>query len=343
MPFAPTLTLNPRQQSILLHVLQGGSVIDWPRLFLTTPEEAAAFLRINEFDVTRLKDTERLRNLHAEAVDYLRRELTFELEPVLLESSNILQFLLMASENTDPRLQMQACSLLKAMNIINHIDGRELLHNCPISLRDLFSLVEDKIEKALSSLVLGAGAQEALMVRFKGGRKPKESLITKLLCKRETIAAQIYDRVRYRIVTQTSDDIVRVILYLFDTVLPFNYVIPGVSVNQLLLLDRGARLKMLTDGIKRRLPSKANRMEYSGADYRVCKFVADVPVRMDKFLAASGSHAYRDSLGSIAYVLVEFQIVDEETDVLNNSGSSAHNHYKKRQKAGVLKRLAGKD
>lgn len=264
MPFAPTLPLSPRQQSILQHVLKGGSVIDWPGLFLSTAEEAAAFLRINEFDVARLKDTERLRTLHTEAVDYLRRELSFELAPDLLESSNILHFFLLASGGSGPQLQMQACSLLKTMNIINHIDGRELLHNCPISLRDLFSLVEDKVERALSAMRLGVGAKLAspLLVRYQGGRKPKESLITKLLCKRETIAAQIYDRVRYRIVTQTSDDIVRVVLYLFDTVLPFNYVIPGVSVNQLLLLDKKARLQMLSESIKRRLPSAANKMEY---------------------------------------------------------------------------------
>lgn len=323
---------------MLEHVLCGHSVIDSPRLFFKTADEAAAFLRVNEFDVTRARDLERLMAVHHEAVDYLERELNYALDPELLKASNVAQFFLMASDDANPGLQRQACSLLKAMNIINHIDGRELLYNCPISLRDLFSLVEDKIERTLSAL----SRSEPQMLKYKGGRKPKESLITKLLCKRETIAAQIYDRVRYRIITRTPDDILRVILYLFRHVLPFNYIIPGASVNQLMLLDKKGRLEMLMDGLKKRLPTDANKMEYSGHDYRVCKFVADVPIRMDRFLATAGTHLYRDSLGTIVYVLVEFQIVDEKTDMMNNTGDSSHENYKKRQKRGVLKRLTGK-
>ena len=223
------------------------------------------------------------------------------------------------------------------MNIVNHIDGRELLYNCPISQRDLFSLVEDKIERALSALI----RTDPTFLRYKGGRKPKESLITKLLCKRETIAAQIYDRVRYRIVTRTREDIVRVLLHLFNTILPFNYVIPGVSVNQLLPLTSRDKIQTISEGLKRRFLSPTFRMEYSGPSYRVCKFVVDIPVRMDRFLASSGTHVYRDSLGSLAYVLVEFQIVDEETDARNNMGKSSHENYKDRQKRGVLKRLKG--
>jgi uncharacterized protein (TIGR04552 family) len=83
-------------------------------------------------------------------------------------------------------------------------------------------------------------------------------------------------------------------------------------------------------------------MEYSGRNYKVCKFVVDIPVRMDSFLAQSGGTVYRDSLGTIAYVLVEFQIADEATDARNNTGESSHASYKTRQKRGVLRRLTGK-
>ena len=83
-------------------------------------------------------------------------------------------------------------------------------------------------------------------------------------------------------------------------------------------------------------------MEYSGRNYRVCKFVVDIPIRMDNFLAASAGPSYRESLGTVVYVLVEFQIVDEETEALNNIGQSSHENYKKRQKLGVLRRLTGR-
>jgi uncharacterized protein (TIGR04552 family) len=63
---------------------------------------------------------------------------------------------------------------------------------------------------------------------------------------------------------------------------------------------------------------------------------------MDNFLAQTGGSVYRESLGSIAYVLVEFQIVDEAAESVNNTGESSHENYKARQKRGVLRRLTGR-
>lgn len=330
----PNLTLcdfSPNQRSILKHIFSGGSIIDWPRLFFTRTEDIKDFLKVNEFDLSRQRDVDRLMSIHNEAVGYLRRELGLAVSEELQKPEKMLDFFLIASDMKDPALQSQAMSLLKTMNIINHIDGRELLYNCPISVRDLFSLVEDKVERALS----GLSRAQPILLRYQGGRKPKESVITKLLCKRETIAAQVYDRVRYRIVTRTKEDIVKAVLHLFETILPFNYLIPGASVNQLILLDWKQKLSRL-------LPLSYRRRDYTGKNYRVCKFVVDIPIRMDNFLAASTGPAYRESLGTIVYVLVEFQIVDERTDVLNNTGESSHENYKKRQKDGVRKRLIGR-
>jgi len=331
MATTPTGTLTPLEKEILHLVLEGQSVIDWPRLHFDSPEEATSFLKVNEFDVNNPKDVERLGVIHSQAVDYLERELKLTLDETLKEKPNMASLLLTASRSEGIEIESQACALLKTMNIINHIDGRELLYNCPISLRDLFSLVEDKIERTLSALNLGQTGAPPLPVRYKGGRKPKESLITKLLCRRETIASQIYDRVRYRIVTRTREDITKVVLHLFETVLPFNYVIPGASVNQLVPDSAGAA-EILPGTLK-------DTGDYTGRNYKVCKFVVDIPIRMEKFLASSGSHFYRDTLGTLVYVLVEFQIVDEATDATNNSGESRHDEYKKRQKSGVLKRL----
>jgi uncharacterized protein (TIGR04552 family) len=338
-------SLSPQDRTILKVVLKGRSVIDSPRLHMASADEAREFLKVNEFDLSRPKDLERLQAIHLEAVSYLQRELKFDIAPDLLDPAKILDLFLIASNAKDRGLQKQACAVLKTMNIVNHIDGRELLYNCPISLRDLFSLAEDKVERSLSSLQRGGGGASPLL-RYTGGRKPKESVITKLLCKRETIAAQVYDRVRYRIVTRRREDIGAVLIHLFHTVLPFNYIIPGASVNQLLATAGSERFKKNLLSIRKALSKTAwtstGTMEYSGRNYKVCKFVVDIPVRMDNFLAQTSGAPYRDSLGTVAYVLVEFQIVDEETDASNNAGESAHEKYKTRQKKGVLRRLAGR-
>ena len=319
-------------------VLEGRSIIDWPRAFFTTEEEVLGFLRVNEFDLSKPRDTERLTNIHREAITYLEGQLNLQFDPAILKPEKLTQLFLFSSQAKSSSLQKLACSVLKTMNIITHINGRELLYNCPISQKDLFSLVEDKVERALSSL----SRRESGLLKYQGGRKPKDSLMTKLLCKRETIAAQIYDRVRYRIVTKTREDILKVVLYLFDSILPFNFVIPEVSVNQLIPLNFRERLTMTTRALQRRIPRRLSAMEYSGKNYRVCKFVVDIPIRMDNFLAASNGPSYRESLGTIAYVLVEFQIVDQETELFNNAGESSHENYKNRQKSGVLRRLTGR-
>ncbi len=328
--------LSPQEKAILKLILKGQSIIDWPRLRFSTEEEVRHFLKINEFDLKKPKDLDRLTEIHNEAIGYLRRELKFSLDPEIAKPDRIPDLFLIASGEKRGKPAKQACALLKVMNIVHHIDGRELLTNCPISLRDLFSLVEDKVERALSSLT----RVDSLVLKYQGGRKPKESLITKLLCKRATIAAQIYDRVRYRIVTKKKEDIVAVVLRLFETILPFNYVIPEASVNHLIRLDLKDRAHLLREGLARRL-HPVDLMEYSGATYKVCKFVVDIPIRMDNFLASSSGYPYRESLGSISYVLVEFQIVDEETESLNNVGRNSHENYKKRQKRGVVRRLVG--
>ncbi len=322
---------------ILKFILEGRSVIDCFNLHLSSKEDIREFLKVNEFDLSKPKDQKRLALVQQEALDYLRRELKIETSPEL--STMDLESLLIVVCDAKHPLREQACSLVKAMNIIQHIDGRELLYHCPISVKDLFGLVEDKIERSLSLLpragspAHAASPQLPALIHYRGGRKAKESVVTKLLCKRETIAAKVYDRVRFRIVTQTREGIAGVIDHLFKTVLPFNYVIPGASTNQLVSLENLA-------------PSPIPDRDYSGKEYRVCKFVVDIPVRLDHFidnvLTGPEGTFYREDLGTVTYVLVEFQIVDEQTGRTNDSGDSRHELYKERQKRGVLKRLTGK-
>ncbi|QQR80300.1 MAG: TIGR04552 family protein [Deltaproteobacteria bacterium] len=330
-------TLSDREAIIFKHAFLGDSVIDWSRLFFTDEESVLKFLRLNEFDPSKTKDLDRLGLIHQEAVDYLQNHLHFDISAELKDSTKVIPIFLKASQGSDKQLIRQSCAILKTMNIIHHIDGRELLYNCSISLRDLFSLVEDKIVRSLSYL----SRTTSQMVHYEGGRKSKDSLVTKLLSKRESIAAQINDRVRYRITAKTKDDIVKITTYLFDTLIPFNYVIPNASTNQLFTLDMKKK-----DAINKLLhinPLYAQKrsQDFTAKTYKVCKFVADIPIRMDNFLAQSGGPAFRESLGNIAFVLVEFQIVDEETSLKNNAGDASHERYKIRQKTGVVKRLIG--
>ena len=46
-----------------------------------------------------------------------------------------------------------------------------------------------------------------------------------------------------------------------------------------------------------------------------------------------------EPLGPIVYMLCEFQLLDAESEALNESGDASHEAYKRRQKRAVISRL----
>ena len=62
----------------------------------------------------------------------------------------------------------------------------------------------DSVGLDWDNLMARHGVRGLPIVEVIGGRKNKDSLYTKLLSKRETIAAQIYDKVRFRIVNGSN-------------------------------------------------------------------------------------------------------------------------------------------
>ena len=135
-----------QKRNLIQQALTGDSIIDSTRLFFADSNEVKQFLKINEFQIDEPKDVDRLMGIHNEAVDYMTNHLGLKLPPELLQADKIQELFLTASVNKS------ACALLKVMNTINHIDGRELLFNCPISTRDLFNLAQDKIARELFSI-----------------------------------------------------------------------------------------------------------------------------------------------------------------------------------------------
>ena len=106
--------------------------------------------------------------------------------------------------------QMCACAILKCMHIVHHLEGRELLFMLPFSDQELFHLVEEKVYRVMGGML----AHGFPILEFIGGRKNKDSLYSKLLSKKETHAAQIYDKLRFRIVTRSQNDVFPVLAYL---------------------------------------------------------------------------------------------------------------------------------
>ncbi len=322
-------------------LLRGGSVIDWYRLNFRGRDQVEGFLRAQEFDLDDAADWARAEAVKNSAISYLRRNFDFPI-PKPVAHADVADLLGVASGKG--HRQLCACTILKVMHIIHHLEARELLFMLPVSDAEVFHLVEQKVYRVIGGLL----ASGFPILEFIGGRKNQDSLYTKLLSKQETVAAQIYDKMRFRIVTRSVDDIFPTLNYLMRHVFPFNYVIPSESTNTLLhfrsyceqqpVLARLVPDLQLSPEIEDegQLPTVDN--VFSAPGYRVVHFVVDMPVRMPQEVLASAPPAAWP-LGRVIFVQTEFQVIDEKTEQANELGDASHTAYKERQKLAVMRRL----
>ena len=319
-------------------ILRGNSIIDWRHLDFVSEDNARDFLLAQELRLDDAADRTRMEHVKSEAIAYLRRQFEYPI-PRPVQTATVPELLMLASGRG--HRAMCACTILKCMHIIHHLDGRELLFLLPMSDQDVFHIVEEKVYRVIGGMLAGGFP----IIEFVGGRKNKDSLITKLLSKQETIAAQIFDKLRFRIVTRTRDDVFPVLQYLTKHLFPFNYVVPGQSINSVFgfrsyventeLSPLLGQLQSLSGSGEDYTPSDN---EFSAQSYRIIHFVVDMPVRLPKRILDRVPPSAAP-LGSIIFVICEFQIVDRDTDSHNEVGDASHAKYKERQKKAVMRRL----
>lgn len=325
-------------------ILRGGSVIDWRRMHFQRRDEVDRFLRLCQIDTGRVEDEAWVRVVLSDAVEYLRKTFNYRVADAVANPEEIHDLFLFASGVREPlRHRRIACIVLKVMHVIQHIEGRDLLHRLAVSEVELSQLVMDEV-LGVSQLLKRKGLP---VVEFSHSIKTRESLVTKLIAKRETVAAQIYDRTRFRIITREKTDVLPVLYFLTQHLFPFNFVVPGQTENTLVsfksVLTDNYHLQQYAEQLHLDLDYEDRedraRNFFSGETYRALNFVVDVPLRMDEYLPPP-ERDYRDRKNRIAFNLVEFQIMDQETALKNEEGENAHRLYKHRQKRKVLRRLS---
>jgi uncharacterized protein (TIGR04552 family) len=320
-------------------LLRGDSIIDWHRLNFDSEREALEFLACNELFVDKTGDLARTERVKTEACDYLRRHFEFPI-PKAIERQNIVELMMTASGRGHK--QLCACTILKCMHIIHHLEGRELLFMLPLSDQEVFHLVEEKVYRVVGGM-LAAGMP---ITEFIGGRKNKFSLYTKLLSKDRNIASQIYDKLRFRIVTRDRGDILPVLHYLTRKLFAWNYAIPRESTNTIFQLkshfQADPHLKSLIDdpninGEEADELTPSNN-SFSDASFHIIHFVVDLPIRLPDRVIEEAPAAAK-ALGPVIFALTEFQIIDRETESANELGDASHERYKERQRLAVMRRL----
>ncbi|HEX4381945.1 MAG TPA: TIGR04552 family protein [Myxococcales bacterium] len=321
-------------------ILRGGSVIDWKRLHFTCKEEVDDYLRLCLFEPDDPFDRSRLSQILDESVDYLRKSFRYKISAEIAEPTQVQEIFLLASGIGNPKLRRMACLVLKVMHVVHHVEARGLLYRARLSEEELMQLVTTRVDAVIETL-----RREGLPIAAAAGSvKTRHSVITKLLAKKETLAAQIYDKVRYRVVTPSRDQVLPTLVRLCQLLIPFNFVVPGQTQNTLIsfrkLVHDHPELRTLAPQLQiglhledhdRREEAPGN--EFSGDSFRVLNFVVDLPVRLPERAVEAGD-------GRIAFCMVEMQIVDRDTAAANEKGANAHKRYKKRQLLKVLRRLS---
>ena len=320
-------------------LLHGGSVVDWHRLAFAHHAEVDRFLRLNEFDMTVEADRARLDDLREEAVEYLVRNFGYRIPQSVAQDLPVPDLFLLASSRG--REQTYACIVLKVMHVVHHLAGREMLLSLPIADDELFGFVENKVVRVVEELrALGHP-----IVEFAWSRKERDSIVTKLLAKKTNIAANVFDKLRFRMIVRTRHDLVALLHELVQRLVPFNYIVPGESVNGIFsfrqLVEATPSFARQADRLQSDLDmeeiARGPENEFSGPSYRIINFVADLPVRIDSVLERFPGLS-RD-LGAVCFILTEFQITDAETAQANEAGENSHNLYKQRQHERVKQRL----
>jgi len=327
-------------------ILRGGSVIEWRRLHFRTRDEVDRFLRLCLFDPDSPVDEAWVRTVLADAVAYLRKTFDYQVASAVANPQEIHDLFLYASGAKEPtRYRRIACIVLKVMHVIQHIEGRELLFRLDVPEAEIAEIVARRV----SSMVQEMTSKGIPVVEFALSFKTRESLITKLLAKKETVAAQIYDKTRFRIVTQSRKDILPALYYLTQRLFPFNFVVPGQTENTLIefkdllaeypnFAAHAAQLHLHTN-YERETGEHRGKNSFSARHYKVLNFVVDLPIRLDGYLPAP-EEDMRERKNRLGFGLVEFQIVDQPTAIANEEGEASHERYKHRQKLQVLRRLS---
>ena len=178
-----------------------------------------------------------VRTVLAEAVEYLRRTFDYKVADPVANPNMIHDLFLLASGQIEKKHRKIACIVLKVMHVIQHMESRELLFKIAVSESELSQMVTERV-----LAVMDEGRQKGLpIVEFSDSVKARESIVTKLIAKRESTAAIVYDRTRFRVIVKQRDDIIPTLYFLTQRLLPFNFIVPSQTDNSLVRLQGPGR------------------------------------------------------------------------------------------------------
>ena len=202
----------------LMDVLIGGkSSIDLPELQVANLVQASEFLKAYGFDVGKPADLRYLHSVLVEALSFIEHQLVLPREwergirppDDILFCSDPRQLLIWASaqEAAAKRRSVWSCAVLRVMHTIGHLEGVNRSVDLDAARSQIFDRFRAHIWEEGEALWFGGPEcrVELTQVEWKE-KKSRNSIILKLLHKRDNVAETIYDYVGIRLVTTHRGD-----------------------------------------------------------------------------------------------------------------------------------------
>ena len=226
-------------------MISGHSAIDVPRLYLGSLSDADEFLRSYGFRWDEPEDRAEVESLRKEAIDFLDNKLIhdepeLEILPVVRDEQDVRKLLLWASAPVGGSRQLWSCTMLRIMHTFAHC-GSYFQQMFSEQIREqVLGRFEEHIHEGPDGMRLGSGPDSIPIYSFQfRGTKNRSSLALKLLHKAENVAAEVFDWIGVRIVTEDRLDALLVTKYLRShNIVVFPHVRPGRSRNTLIDTER---------------------------------------------------------------------------------------------------------
>lgn len=345
------------------------SFIDINRLNVHDEATALSYMKNYGYDITDPLMKQKVGLILQESKNFIQNYLLEDPEggdpalvmpPEVLFNDNILDLLIMASEKEKTLLQAWSCSVLRVAHTITHIENDLAKSFMPGIKKQIFSRFMDHLKLSRTGeYYLGEGDQKIQLKMFEmKNEKSRESLLLKLLHKKENVTADVFDRIGVRIVTYNKLDVILVLKYFsVNHVVSFANIKPSRTRNNLINVERflqgieelnshdlsSWKDEDVAEFLERhlQLPPEEKELEtdriikennlYSSTLYSSLQLTGRQLITIKDFFKPEIVYRF--------FFPFEIQILDEESFKESREGRASHEEYKRNQICAARKRV----
>jgi uncharacterized protein (TIGR04562 family) len=352
-------------------MIQGKSSIDLTAMPIRNRDEAFNLVYNYGFDLNLPEDRSEMEGYFIEAVNFIEHRF---LSPAIdwashgeppspadkiplevTQSRDVLELIMLAGQKNHP-YRSWACALLKVIHTLVYIQNSPLYkHHAQASETILARFREVLLPEADGTVVLqGVEGRQLKLYGFEAKHhKPRESILIKLLCKKENVAENVWDLVGVRLITfHPAEAILAVDILREQKVILFPNVIPSRSRNTLIDFVHFREL----------YETRLSEFKQGLCDVQAVKNLFST----DEFLIPQETHNNQNPLSSPHYRSLhitcrqllrvkqpdgltetrfafpyEVQILDKAGFLESRVGHGAHANYKQRQLFAARRRVLG--